>query len=86
MICSDSYVFSWGINGAIRGMLNTENVHRTGKDCAMGKLLLGLGLALLIFTDYCCCRVASQADRQMEEWVAEQGSDGDATDEPQDGG
>lgn len=43
----------------------------------MGIVLIGLGMALIAFVDYCCCRAASLAERQMEAMPPKEQSNGE---------
>ncbi|MBQ9685115.1 MAG: hypothetical protein IJV41_01025 [Oscillospiraceae bacterium] len=35
----------------------------------MGKVLLWISGAVILLIDYCCCRVASMSDRQLEAYA-----------------
>jgi len=47
----------------------------------MVKILTGLAVAVIAFLDYCCCRAASLADRQMEELLLKEREKADTDDE-----
>ena len=43
----------------------------------MGIVLIVLGIVLVAFVDYCCCRAASLAEQQMEAMSPKEQSDGE---------